>query len=422
MAHNELAEAQTLLVKLCSNTSSGKDAEGLLECLHRAANVCTTANVQRCTARIIATIFGNSIRATALCRFLVALSKTFAPVRPLKRATTTPDDERLLGLPSFINGKAPQLPQPHFKRLHVLYVLSDVLLYMRRHAQTFYEQANADSHAVLKRHLPYLAALAAFTGNARYAKTSPHVLALLKNWSDAKVLSEAQAAKIYAQVSQADAGGVTWEVFRDRIGAEEAGAAAVVAEEAKRSTFALPRHHGVPNDPTAPWHHLPAANGLYMKRTKGYPLRASALPVGGYELVPPKKEPIPAPALVRDVRWLHQEMLHAFEKPTKAENVKDVDAMGNIIYKSRARPTRNYYGWTLKGVKKIKAISMLDRDKATGYGEELTARRSDPMEGVNAAVERARSLAADRAGGGRGRGTGPGGPRGGRGWRGGRRR
>ena len=51
--------------------------------------------------------------------------------------------------------------------------------------------------------------------------------------------------------------------------------------EARRPHVAKERH-GVFNDPSAPWHELPATNGLYMLRTRGYPLRAAAFPQGGF--------------------------------------------------------------------------------------------------------------------------------------------
>jgi len=51
--------------------------------------------------------------------------------------------------------------------------------------------------------------------------------------------------------------------------------------ESRRPHVAKERH-GVIEDPSAPWHELPATNGLYMLRTRGYPLRAAAFPSGGF--------------------------------------------------------------------------------------------------------------------------------------------
>lgn len=61
------------------------------------------------------------------------------------------------------------------------------------------------------------------------------------------------------------------------------------AEERKRhleevAKWTIPYRHCVKDDFDAPWHELPAANGLYMKSTRGYPLRAAAFPRAGYQV------------------------------------------------------------------------------------------------------------------------------------------
>ena len=115
-------------------------------------------------------------------------------------------------------------------------------------------------------------------------------------------------------------------------------------------------------------------------------------------------------------------MLHAFDKYTIADDVQDVDAMGNIIYKDADRPTRNYWGWSLDLIDKRKQLGKDFQDKATGYADIPPPRRAPPSD---PAVDRARRLAAEQRGGtvgmgGRGGRGGYGHPRGGMGsWRGG---
>lgn len=42
----------------------------------------------------------------------------------------------------------------------------------------------------------------------------------------------------------------------------------------------LPTHHGLPDQPNAPWDALPAMNGFFLKRIRGFPIRAGGLQNG----------------------------------------------------------------------------------------------------------------------------------------------
>lgn len=100
--------------------------------------------------------------------------------------------------------------------------------------------------------------------------------------------------------------------------------------------------------------------------------------------------------LKTDVTKLHSEMLHAFDKYTNADDVQDIDAMGNIIWKDAERPTRNYWGWSLDGVQKRKQLEKHFQGKGIGYADIPVPRRPAALDGD---VERARRIAADRASG-----------------------
>ncbi|TKA46654.1 hypothetical protein B0A54_02487 [Friedmanniomyces endolithicus] len=357
----ELQDARADFVAVCSDSASAQSAEILVKDLHRVANICTRMNVQS------------------------------------------------------VDGKVKQPPQPQFKRLHILYVVSDVLITLQRQDRSAQNTNEASGVETLKRHLPALAALATFKGREEYARTLPAVMSLLNIWSIEGLISEADLVKVYAAATSADEDRSSWEDFLAQLGTQSADLVGTTAREASIANLALPKRHGVLNDPTAPWHELPATNGLYMKQTRGYPLKASAMPMGGYDLDPVDEQS--DAALRLDVQWLHQEMLHAFDKFTDPEDVQDIDALGNVIFKDPGRPTRNYWGWSLDGVSKMKQVSKYHQENASGYGDVGNGRMSDPMDQVNAAVDRARSLAAERAGSMRGRGGVPGG----RGRRGGRR-
>jgi hypothetical protein len=118
--------------------------------------------------------------------------------------------------------------------------------------------------------------------------------------------------------------------------------------------------------------------------------------------------------LKKDVEDLHKEMLHCFDPHTKSEDVQDVDPLGNKVWKDPERPTRNYWGFTLEGIEKMQKNREELRKSNFGYGGvEPVQQPPQAAADVNAAVARARELAASRGFGDRG-GRGRGG-RGGRG-------
>ncbi|KAK5116138.1 hypothetical protein LTR62_008464 [Meristemomyces frigidus] len=398
------------------------DAEAFLQNVFLAANICTRRNIQQCSAFILQHVLPSTERTELLCRLLFAIGKSFSPREPGKRVDTTKNEPVYTGLGKIVNGKVQQSPQPHFQRLQVLYILSDVLM-THRHRSADSRSPNAESISIIKRYLPLLASLAVFRGTEKFTRSNPHLLSLLKIWHDNDIVPELTIVQIHTKILSSDTNNLPWTTLLARLNGEEAEITQLLAREAEEANLTLPRRHGVTHDPTAPWHELPAANGLYMKRLRGYPLKAAAFPAGGYE-VQGSGAPLPSD-LKSDVQALHREMLLQFTKYTNPAEVQDIDALGNVIYKDHSRPTRNYWGWSLEGLPKMKEQREMDEANARGYADlGLGGGRMD-------SVGRARELAAsgggrpgvgqgfvgtgwvDRGGGGGGRGG-----RGGRGWQG----
>ena len=112
------------------------------------------------------------------------------------------------------------------------------------------------------------------------ARTAPLVMNLLAFWKQNEIFSPDQTDHMRDSVLTAD--GMEWEAMLTKlIQNEESKVHDLRRQREEDGKWMLPDRHGVINDPTAPWHELPAANGLYLKRTRGYPLRASAIPPGG---------------------------------------------------------------------------------------------------------------------------------------------
>lgn len=242
-----------------------------------------------------------------------------------------------------------QPPDAAFKRLHILYVLHDVLCFIAvrskdpQHSGTIV--CNDLAWENLKTHGGLFAQLASCSENKSRSNQStlPSVRRVLKLWQKLNILEPTAHAKLDSQCEEAST--TSWSDFQQKLATTEAQA--LLEEQRRREEekkWVLPIQHHLPNDPSAPWHDLPAANGLLQKRVQGYPLRAGDLPPGGYRLMNGGRQA--SDGLKADVEELHREALKCFDKYTDAAEVKDVDALGNIVWKDR--PTRNFWGFEIE--------------------------------------------------------------------------
>ena len=225
-------------------------------------------------------------RTTAFAKYLITLSKSFCP-RDLdvRLDTTKPGDENE-GLGKIVNGKVQQQPEPAFKRLHILYLVHDVLSYIHNHLEVsghsvrYYPRETLE---IVRPDVCTLAELAVCGCDGKAAKTAPMVMDLLAFWREHDFFTTEQMNSIRDRVLSADE--TEWDMMQERLKRTEESKASTQDNQSHDGVkWIVPRQHGVIDDPAAPWHELPAANGLYMKRTRGYPLRASTFPAGGVYL------------------------------------------------------------------------------------------------------------------------------------------
>ena len=340
-------------------------------------------------------------------KYLIILSKSFSPRDSEARIDTTKAGDENEGLGKIVNGKVQQPPEPAFKRLHILYLIHDLLVYFQRH------QGLGTPLRIAEQLYPdvcVLAQLAACGADGKASRTCPLVLDLINFWQQSQIFTSEQIEKLRSRVSQADE--TAWPTILTKLSkVEDSRTASTQGQLDDGAKWTLPDRHGVINDPNAPWHELPAANGLYVRRKRGYPLRASAIPPSGFKLAHGGQEA--SADLKRDVLNLYNEVLRCYDKYTNPDEVQDVDALGNIIWKDPERPTRNYWGFTLEGIERKRELAVKFEEAAVGYDGFGQQGR------VNEAVQRAQMLASARArgmGGRGGMGRGGGGWRGGRGW------
>ena len=214
------------------------------------------------------------------------LSRSFAPRDLEARVDTTKPGDENEGLGKIVNGKVQQPPDPAYKRLHLLFIIHDVLSYLKshpaRHTPGAQAGVSAESLDVLQPSVSTLAELAA-CGKGGAVNTRDAVLDLLAFWRASQVFSAAQLDRMHEKVLLADSS--EWSSLLLRLSSNgESNPREQTSLLEGGSKWTLPDRHGVIDDPVAPWHELPAANGLYIKRTRGYPIRSSAIAQGGFRL------------------------------------------------------------------------------------------------------------------------------------------
>ncbi|KAK6428610.1 hypothetical protein LTR95_015245 [Oleoguttula sp. CCFEE 5521] len=322
---------------------SRDDAVLFTRALSRASNICTKSEVKACKDFVIRNVIPSTTRTTALSKYLVALGKSCTP--------SNPDD--LEGLDDSGTGKSREPPTAAFRRLHLLYVVHDVLCFestrLKDAAHARQVSCNPACIEVVKSTAQSLAHLAAHSEGNGPSTTLASIQRIVDYWEKLGLFTPEQRSDLRSSITTTR----TWEDLDRHLASQEAKA---VLDEQRRkgeeSKWILPRQHHLPHDPTTPWHDLPATNALYQKRMRGFPIRANALKPGGVYLQRGGQQA--SESLRRDVEQLHREALRCFDKYTDAEEVKDVDALGSMVWKDRERPTRNYYGFTYEGIAKRK--------------------------------------------------------------------
>lgn len=227
----------------------------------------------------------SSERTQVLCKYLVTLSKHFVPAEPMHRVQTDVANQGFDGLGRIARGKLQQPPQPAFKRLHILYIVHDLLLWSFKHASDPDHAMPVRTTVIeaIKHRLPALVGLASFPGSIHCAKTLEHVISLLNIWQKQELFDLDFLNALYATAQMADSAVESWPVLLERLLPNRAIHDLTMKIEKEPDWF-LPVRHMRPGNPKARWHDLPAANGLHMRRKHGYPLQWRAFPVGGYKL------------------------------------------------------------------------------------------------------------------------------------------
>lgn len=305
---------------------------------------------QKCKDLAITNIIPSQKRTAAFIKFLLTISK--ADNGPTSTNSGKAGDE-LEGLDQG-NGRSQQ-PDPIFRRVHVLYIMHDILAFMvlrsNDDAHAGMPSFNPASLAQIQASIPTLARLAVCS-NSMATSVSQSALEIVQSllvlWTKHRMLPADVADDLKPRLTEAN--DMKFSALLTEIGDEDSQAALALQRAKEEETkWIMPATHHLPHDPTPPWHDLPAANGLYQKRTQGFPLHAASLPQGGYRL--PHAGHKADEYLQREVLQLLSEATHCFDKYTDVDSVEDIDPLGNIIWKvETGRKRRNHFGWSYEGI------------------------------------------------------------------------
>ncbi|PHH87309.1 hypothetical protein CDD83_9036 [Cordyceps sp. RAO-2017] len=202
-----------------------------LQLLDNTLDECSRPNVQKCKNWIVANAAASSGRNATLGKYLVALSESMET-----------DFDR---------------PSVRRRRLHVLYVASDVL----HHVVT--RQGLRDFSRAWEAHLP--AVVAAASTFEKYPRHLAKVRDLIALWEERAYVPPALVTRIreaFTRASDKDSG------TRIQMSSE-------ALKLAKEAPFVLPASHG---DASAPWSDLPAASWLaHLDPNSAMPMSRSLL-------------------------------------------------------------------------------------------------------------------------------------------------
>ncbi|KAK6848968.1 hypothetical protein PG995_012801 [Apiospora arundinis] len=293
------------------------EIDGFFSLLDATLSRCSPVNVQQSKQWLLKYVVASPARVAALGKYLTALSKSFAVGVTTSRAARETSSRR--------------------KRLHVLYVLSDII-----HHVTI-RQRQDDFASNLEPFLPGLVEAAA--GYPNSPKQMKKVLELINLWSERdyfmpSFIGQLETVAKEAPTSQASA-------------TDASGSSSTATTKlAKEAPFIMPSMHG---DPGVPWYDLPAANWLPVIEPN------SARPMNPSMIKPLQLVPGPADkALSKAVQDLLDSVDRIYGKDTRSgeDPLEDIDQLGQRIVVDEITKDvidgETYYGWSRNFCDKMK--------------------------------------------------------------------
>lgn len=312
--------------------------------------------LQKCKQWLLQHLVSSPSRTTALARYLVAF------------ASFQTDG---------VKGSGVQKPSARRRRLHVLYVVSDVLFHLKHRTQ------NTEFFANIEPQLPALFRSAAAFENA--PKHEKKLQGLIELWKQKSYYSDSVLGQLRTAVAEGPRAKDSEANGSSVAQKPNAGSSAVVRD----APFVLPSMHG---DPSTPWYDLPAANWLpVIEPNNTRPMNPSMIRPLQLAGGPADK------SLVQAVKKLLVDVDKIYGKETRPEgdssSALDFSQMGEVIERDEMGEIvagETYYGWSRAFCERMK------QRKQTGDGILPDADRRDRGRSSRSS-SRSRSRSRDRS-------------------------
>ncbi|KAI1259410.1 hypothetical protein F5Y18DRAFT_433348 [Xylariaceae sp. FL1019] len=324
MASQQLAIAKVsfsaVLLRADPTSCPRTEIDSFLAHLDATVSRCSPPNVQKCKQWITANLAPSPARVAALGKYLVALANSYSPDLAASRAARDTSAKR--------------------KRLHLLYVLNDVLYQVHTRGQDRGFATNLEAT------LPSLfQSAAAFENSPKHTKK---LYTLLDIWDENKFYSPEFTRKLRKAIQEGPrARDSTIQGYGFANGSAES-----TAKSAKDAPWALPTMHG---DVTAPWYDLPAANWLpVIEPNSTRPMNPDMIKPLQFSSGPVDKQLIKAvESLLADV-----DRIYAGETIITDSRTEDIDQLGQRVVRDEVTGEivggETYYGWSRPFCNKMK--------------------------------------------------------------------
>ncbi|KAK0626532.1 hypothetical protein B0T14DRAFT_397428, partial [Immersiella caudata] len=326
MASAELTVAKAALsgalFRADPRSCSRDEIESMLLLLNTAVSECSPPNVQRFKHWALSNLVPSATRTAPFCKYLVALAGSFGADGETARANDG------------AQSKTGRLPSAKRRRLHILYILNDILYHVK------FRTRDASFAEKLAPTLPTLVRSASRFSNApKQIKKTQDLVSL---WEEQGYFDRSFVEKLRAAIDEAPS--PAGEARDEATSANTGGRAA------KSAPYLMPSIHG---DPTTPWYDLPAGNWLpVLEPNSTRPMNPSMIKPLMLSAGPADK------GLVEAVKKLLVDVEKIYSKDVDVNaSAPDISQMGELIDLNGTDDEviggETYYGWSREFCKKM---------------------------------------------------------------------
>ncbi|KAL2363629.1 hypothetical protein RJZ56_003483 [Blastomyces dermatitidis] len=301
--------------------------------LDRAVTHCSPGNIQICKSWLLKNVIPSSTRIGALGKYLVTLSGSFEPG----------DKSPAAGQAAVEASKN----SPKRKRLHILYLLNDLLHHTKYHEQT--TSAFSTLSGSLQPFLVDLISLAAGFSREKNPKHHKRLNDLLDIWAGNSYYSRDYINKLRETVDNSSSPGA----LNAKVAPKDSGSDTPNKIPPRDAPYVMPATHG---DPSAPYHELPAGNLMpHIIPNSTAPIRPQAVKPLQFLAGPADESLVTAVKnFLNDVDKIYNSNGEAMDGGDDVE----IDELGQIIVRDPVTGEvvdgETYYGWSRSFCEKMK--------------------------------------------------------------------